>query len=441
MRNERILYSVLVVWCNCLVLGVCLNISSPAQSSATGNERTRMRDFGMSLRKFDKKSKDKIQNQGANVAGEANRSGGYSDAGNVGGAAAVVVTRTGDEEVVRVETSLFVNDVLVLGKDGRPVTGLSRDDFVVRENDRLQEIEIFASGDSKIIPRSIVLLIDYSGSQLPYIKTSVEAAKILIDKLNPNDRMAIVTDDVELAQDFTTDKILLKEKLEWLKTSALSGRPGRSRQYTALMATLKELFADDEALRPIIIFQTDGDELGLLKSRMSGTLLQNNQEIKFSYEEVLSAAKKTGAILYTIIPGPRFIGLPDEETLNRARLYLENGEKALAAIRRLDFQPGQRKISGKYLKAQAELYVRQQSAIAEIAKITGGWTDFLEQPEQAERVYSEILAGMNRRYIIGYYPTDQTRDGKIRRVSTEVRGRSDYIIRGRRTYVPRPAAQ
>jgi hypothetical protein len=51
---------------------------------------------------------------------------------------------------------------------------------------------------------------------LPYLDNSVKAAKLLVDKLGPKDMMAIVTDDVELIQEFTTDKKKLKEKLDKL---------------------------------------------------------------------------------------------------------------------------------------------------------------------------------------------------------------------------------
>jgi len=44
------------------------------------------------------------------------------------------------------------------------------------------------------VPRSIILIIDYSPSQFAYIKDSIEAAKVLVDKLKPRDRMAVVTD-------------------------------------------------------------------------------------------------------------------------------------------------------------------------------------------------------------------------------------------------------
>ena len=134
-----------------------------------------------------------------------------------------------EDDVVRVDTDLVVAAVLVLDGEGKIVTGLSKEDFVVKEDDGLQEVASVSLGDSKDVPRSIVLIIDYSGSQLPYIQTSIEAAKMLVDKLNPKDRMAVVTDDVNLLVDFTSDKDLLKKRLESLKESALSGARRRER--------------------------------------------------------------------------------------------------------------------------------------------------------------------------------------------------------------------
>ena len=79
--------------------------------------------------------------------------------------------------MVRVETSLVVCDVLVLNQRGQSVQGLTKNDFVVTEDGKPQAVGMFSLGDDAKVPRSIVLIIDYSGSQLPFIHTSVEAAK------------------------------------------------------------------------------------------------------------------------------------------------------------------------------------------------------------------------------------------------------------------------
>jgi VWFA-related protein len=347
-------------------------------------------------------------------------------------------SKVDDDDIIYVDTDLVVCDVMVLDKQGNWIEGLSKEDFVVKEDDKPQEVGSFSRGDAKTSRRSIVLIIDYSASQLPYIKTSVEAAKTLVDKLNPSDRMAIVTDDVKLLVDFTSDKELLKAKLESLKTSALSGKLGRSDQYDALMATLKELF-DEEDIRPIIIFQTDGDQLDRLQERT-----RSNPYIlikTFSLEEMTTAAEKARATIYSIIPGIRLIGFSEEEQLKREKTDWQNRRDANAELRRQNNQPTP---SGtmppdRFLVSQAANWLRLQLALSGIANYTGGWTDFLEQPEQADGVYMRILDDMNRRYIVGYYPTNRARDGKRRRVNIEVRGHPEYVVWGRKTYfAPEP---
>lgn len=403
MRNKRNSYLMLIVLWICFVF---TNSSIPGLAQSADKEKRELKNYGASFEKNDKKDKDEGKSKTQNT------------------------DNAEDGEIIRIETTLIITDILVLDEKGNTVKGLNKDDFVVKEDGESQEIEVFSLGDGETIPRSIVLVIDYSQSQLPYIKTSVEAAKVLVDKLNPKDRMAIVTDDVELLQAFTSDKTLLKEKLESLKKSALSGTMGRSNQYSALMVTLNELFGDED-LRPIIIFQTDGDQLSQLKGKMVNHLTK----ITFSYEDILTAAERRRATVYTIIPGLRFIGTSEEEKLKRARTNMENDAKASAELRKIVFKPDKIKITEKYLKLRSESYYCQQSAIAEIAKFTGGWADFLEQPEQADKIYSEILSGMNLRYVIGYYPTNQARDGKVRKVKMEVRNHPEYIITGRETYI------
>src|SRR5215813_1381514 len=118
-----------------------------------------------------------------------------------------------DDDVVRIETSLVVCDVLVTDKQGHPQRDLKATDFAISEDDVPQQVGLFALGN---LSRSIVLIIDYSQSQFPYIAESKDAAKILVDKLGPHDQMAIVTDDVELLVDFTSNKRDLKRALDLL---------------------------------------------------------------------------------------------------------------------------------------------------------------------------------------------------------------------------------
>lgn len=346
---------------------------------------------------------------------------------------------SGDDDVVRIDTDLVVSAVLVVDPQGKIVNGLTAKDFVVKEDNNLQEVASFSLGDSKDSPRSIVLIIDYSASQLPYIRTSIEAAKTLVDKLNPKDRMALVTDDVKLLADFTSDKELLKAKLESLKSRALSGEVGASIQYDALMATLNELF-NNEDVRPIIIFQTDGDQLESLKG---GTLMNVfAPPRKYGLQDVLNATERVHATVYSVISGVKFAGVPETELTNRARMDWVNRQAASVELRRVRNLPAPptRVAEGpgdEVLQRLASQWLRRHAALEAVAKFTGAWAEFLEQPDQADEIYTRVLSDIDRRYVVGYYPTNRLRDGKRRKVSIEVRDHPEYQVWGQKAYFAR----
>jgi VWFA-related protein len=344
-----------------------------------------------------------------------------------------------EEDVVRVDTDLVVASVLILDSEGKIVTGLTRDEFVVKEDDSLQEVASFSLGNSKDVPRSIVLIIDYSGSQLPYIQTSIEAARMLVDKLNPRDRMAVVTDDVNLLVDFTSDKDLLKSRLDSLRQNALSGKLGASHQYDALMATLVELF-DGEDVRPIVIFQTDGDQLESLKGGTPPPYNLYSLPRKHGLADILVATEKSRATVYSVISGVRFVGVPEADLLKRAEadwVNRVNAGRQLSRTTNSSSRGDPTMPSDKVLHQMANRWLRRHTALAAVAKFTGAWTEFLEQPNQADEIYNRILTDIDRRYVIGYYPTNRARDGKRRKVHIEIRNHPEYVVWGQKTYFAR----
>src|SRR4030095_12968596 len=140
------------------------------------------------------------------------------------------------------DTSLVTSELLVVDSRGNTISGLTADDFIITENGESQKAGHFFKVDTVDVPLTIVLIIDYSGSQMPYIKNSVAAAKVLVDKLGPKDLMAIVTDDVKLLVDFTRDKKELKKALDSLYQKSKKRDFGKSKQFSALMAVIREMF-------------------------------------------------------------------------------------------------------------------------------------------------------------------------------------------------------
>jgi VWFA-related protein len=455
MISRRLTYSILSVLA---IIHLCALSSSLLFAQEPPREKPKLKNFGSSLKriKWDPKANAAVENRRKDKTTTANAD---------------------DDDVIRVETSLVVCDVLILDQHGQNVSSLTKDDFIVTEDAAPQEVGVFSLGDNTKVGRSIVLLIDYSGSQLPFINTSIAAAKTLVDKLSPLDRMAIVTDDVELLLDFTTNKKKLKDKLEYLRkrsTAKLSvfanfnsKQFGRSNQYSALMATLKEAFNSEDE-RPIIIFQTDGDEAMLLRDPIIRPYVPRNlspedlkraeassREIEriqrlnvreFSLKDVYKQVETSRATIYTVVPGFRLLGLSPDEQLRRIRTESELriktwsetfGDSRIDSMRRRE----QLRWAGSpdVLNYEIDTEVKTQSTLAEVADISGGWTSFLEEPSQADEIYSHIFSDINRRYIIGYYPTNKNHDGKRRKVNIEVRGHPEYSIMGRKSYLaPEP---
>lgn len=385
-----------------LVGNFCLTLTPFIFPQSKSKENDRKKSFGKSLKNYGKKNKNS-KNKPQTV-GEA------------------------AEEEIRVEINLVANDILVINQKGNAVLGLKKEDFIVTEDGVRQEIDFFSFGNNQTTPRSIVLILDYSGNLPHYISNSIDAAKLLVEKLSPQDKMAIVTDGVKLVSDFTNDKSLLLSVLNGLKKKRfLSSDGGRGESYSALLAVLNEMF-DEKTLRPIVIFQTSGGELFLLKP-IEPIIGKYYKERDFSFNDIESAVEKSRAIVYSIIPGIQVIGVSAEEQERRIKEMLKITAKNVWNGKKYN-----ENYIANYLEWQKKEIPATQAAAYKIAQLTGGYTEFLARPEDAETVYSSIFQVIENRYVIGYYPKNEARDGKRRNVKIEVKGRPEYIVMGRKSY-------
>src|SRR3712207_3960244 len=120
MSNQSTLVRALVVLAFCLG---CVVPRAAAQSGAV-RERPKWKDFGDSLErlKWDESKRAAVPTKPKK------------------GKAQKAAEEVGEDEVVRVETSLVVCDVLVLDKQWRAVPGLTREDFLIVEDGEPQEV-------------------------------------------------------------------------------------------------------------------------------------------------------------------------------------------------------------------------------------------------------------------------------------------------------------
>lgn len=386
---------------------------TPTPSPVSMPNQARIKNFGSSIKDFEKKKQIAHKTQSKTKGGEV-------------------------DEVIKIKTDVVVIDVLVSDQKNNIIAGFRKEDFILTEDNSPQAIEIFYNGGKAAIPRTIVLILDCTFPQGPYLKDSLTAAKLLIDKLEPNDKMAIVTADTKLHVDFTNDKILLKRTLDSLEVN----NDGNG-EFHSLLAVLNEMFDVDDPQR-IVVFQTDGIHGMWLKPdkdtpyKVSYSTLYNSgmkwigtKAIKkIGFSDVKEAIERSGATVYSIVPGIRFLGFSQKEQLERAKIVLEdmnrtyrrNSDRSLPAVIQ------------HYKHSTAEARIAGQTAMFKVAEWSGGNAGFMEKPEDAESAYSDIFTIIKNRYVIGYYPTNQNRDGKLRHVKIEVRNHPEYTITGRKAY-------
>ena len=118
-----------------------------------------------------------------------------------------------NDDVIRINTDLVVLDALVIDKKtGLPVRDLKATDFELFLDDVKQQITYFSEDQ---LPLSVVLLLDVSGSVVPFIEQIGHNARAAFEKLKPQDEVAVMAFAIEqkLVQDFTKDRQLVSEKI------------------------------------------------------------------------------------------------------------------------------------------------------------------------------------------------------------------------------------
>ncbi len=143
--------------------------------------------------------------------------------------------------------------VTVVDADNRLVTDLTRDDFEVYDNGRLQEITIF---DNEVRPFTVVVMLDTSVSMTDRLNDLNAGAEQFLMRLLPHDKATVgaFNDKIEFASTFTSNRDSLISALKRLDFGNMT------RLYDAVHASLDQLEKIEG--RKVILLFTDGADFG-----------------------------------------------------------------------------------------------------------------------------------------------------------------------------------
>jgi Ca-activated chloride channel family protein len=168
---------------------------------------------------------------------------------------AAVVTVTAAQQTYRTQVDLVNFGVVVTDKQGVPITGLTAEDFELKEAGKLQAIKFFAAGDPETSPPlHIGFLLDSSGSMEDDIKDVRTAAIKFLNTMERAEDITLVDFDTEvrMARYASSDYARLIERIRGRKTDG----------YTALYDALGVYLSGtvDQTGQKILIMYTDGGD-------------------------------------------------------------------------------------------------------------------------------------------------------------------------------------
>src|SRR5438132_172237 len=307
------------------------------------------------------------------------------------------------DDVLRTETSLVQLNVGVVDRQGHAITSLSRNDFVVYEDNVRRPIVAFEPTEA---PFSLVMLLDMSGSTVTFRQQIQQAALRFLDALGPEDRVAVVSFNgkgVHELAGFGTDR----RKTAYAISIATGS--GDTMLYDGLKYSLKRL-AGEGKRRKAIVALTDGldtevrknDRAVVAKAAEADISTAIKPEASSALNSVLADADRQGVTIFPLaLPSgdPKRLPLPDPL------------------------------IIAQYAAARTRLQM--------LADRTGGQVSEIRRLDQLSKLYAEVSASLRTRYSIAFQtPNPSARDGKWRAIRIEVE-KSDLIARTKPGYYAR----
>lgn len=236
------------------------------------------------------------------------------------------------------------------------VTNLTKDDFVVLEDDQRQEIRNFAREAN--MPLTIALLVDTSQSVAPKLKFEQDAATAFFySVMRERDRAMLMQFDsgVSLVQDFTNDPNRMAKQIKTLKAA------GSTALYDAIVLACDEKLIRETGRKAIVIL-SDGDD----------------SVSKATFQQALEMALRAEATIFSI-------------SVNRGGFFgtgasTKEGDKTMEKF----------------------------------AEETGGRAFFPFKVEDLEESFRQISQELRSQYNLGFVSTNLKRDASYRRIEVRV---------------------
>lgn len=269
---------------------------------------------------------------------------------------------------VELSSELVVLNVTVVNQANQPITDLTKDDFVVYEDNVRQEIAFFSQEE---VPASLGLVIDTSRSMARKLNKVIAAALKLVRESHEDDEIFVVQfkAEAELLHDFTNNIDEIEDALSDLVAH------GQTALLDAVYLSVEHAQKHGRYRRKAIILITDGEE----------------RDSYYTREQVLELLRESDVQVYVI-------GFPQGLDMDRYHIFRGTGRRKMGRRER-----------------------RARKLLDTLARVTGGRAFYPDRLSDLEPIAHAIAHELRTQYIIGYYPTRSERDGTWRSVRVVVK--------------------
>lgn len=382
------------------------------------------------------------------------------------------------DEVLKIDTALVTFSVIVSDTNDVYLPDLRKDEFQIYEDGKLQELVFFTAIKE---PFHVVLLLDTSGSTQEKLSQIQQAAAAFVNQLQAADRIKLISFDDEVREwgSFTNNRNELKASIAELQ-------PGKgTKLYDAMRLALNNL-ARVNGRKAIVLF-SDGvdyksfdtrfddnirmlEEAGVIvypiryDTRAETELLARQQQAQ-NGSVVFSDIIKTppSGTTPTTVPGDTRIPAPPATNgggvLDRIRTnppimtgrrddrypdnrYPDNRAPDATRIpdnrfpdaRPTDSGASKRRSSNDGIGLMLDnLYKTADQYLNDLALKSGGKLQRADTLGSLPEAFANIANELRNQYSLGYYPTNQMRTGKYRKLQVKV-NRKGAVVRTRPGY-------
>jgi hypothetical protein len=185
-----------------------------------------------------------------------------------------------DPAVFKTDVAMTRVDAQVIDRDGRAITNLLADDFVLRMNGQVLPVRNFASEN---MPVDILLLLDVSGSMQPHVQRIAAAAYDALHVLTEKDRVAVMVFDTRtrVRLPFSSSHSAITDELNRLLRSERFNGGTRITQALVDAANYVGREARPNARRAVVILTDDQTQDAEDEGRVEGALSRANAVLSF----------------------------------------------------------------------------------------------------------------------------------------------------------------